>query len=122
MKRISTKLHSRLDYITGILFIAIPWISDFNEVLPATWTFIAIGAIVLLMSFFTDYEGGIVRSLPIRIHINLDMVTGLFLAASPWILGFDDKVYLPHLVLGLFETAASLMTVRVARGEKESAF
>jgi len=122
MKIISTKLHSRLDYSTGILFIAMPWILNFNEVLPATWTLIAVGSMAILMSLFTDYEGGIVRSIPMAAHLNIDVVTGLFLAASPWILGFADQVYLPHLLLGLFETAAGLMTRRAARGVEENPF
>ena len=31
MKIISTKLHSKLDYTTSILFIAIPWILNFEK-------------------------------------------------------------------------------------------
>ena len=122
MKIISTKLHSKLDYLTGILFIAMPWILNFNEVLPATWTLIAVGSMAILMSLFTDYEGGMIRSIPMAVHLNVDVVTGLLLAASPWILGFADQVYLPHLLLGLFETAAGLMTVRAVHREEESAF
>lgn len=119
MKIISTKLHSWLDYTTSILFIAMPWILNFSDVLPATWTLIAVGSLSILMSLFTNYEGGLVRSIPMAMHLNVDIVTGLFLAASPWILGFADQVYLPHLLLGLFETAAGLMTTRVAQGAEE---
>lgn len=122
MKIISTKFHSKVDYLTSILFIAMPWILNFNDVVPATWTLVAVGSMSLLMSLFTDYEGGMVRSIPMAMHLNVDIVTGLFLAASPWILGFADEVYLPHLLLGLFETAAGLMTVRAAPGIEENAF
>ncbi|WP_035332968.1 SPW repeat domain-containing protein [Dyadobacter crusticola] len=122
MKIISTKFHSRLDYLTGALFIAMPWIANFEDVLPATWTLVAVGAMAILMSIFTDYEGGMVRSIPMSVHLNVDIVTGLFLAASPWIFGFADQVYLPHVILGLFETAAGLMTSRTATGAEENAF
>ncbi|MCE7067010.1 SPW repeat protein [Dyadobacter sp. CY326] len=122
MKIISTKMHSVLDYATGILFIAMPWILGFNENVPATWTLVAVGATALLMSMFTNYEGGMVRSIPMATHLNVDIVTGLFLAASPWILGFADEVYLPHLILGLFEVVAGLMTTRVAQVTEENAF
>ena len=122
MKIISTKMHAMLDYTTGILFIAMPWILKFNDNLPATWVLIAVGTVAILMSLFTDYEGGMVRSIPMAVHLNIDIVTGLFLAASPWILGFADQVFLPHLILGLFETGAGLMTRRVAQGEQENAF
>jgi hypothetical protein len=120
MKIISTKLHSKLDYSTGILFMAMPWIAGFSEVVPATWTLIVIGSMALLMSLFTDYEGGMVRSISMSAHLNVDIITGLFLAASPWILGFADQVYLPHLLLGLFETSAGLLTTRTATHQEEN--
>ncbi|WP_439555591.1 SPW repeat domain-containing protein [Dyadobacter sp.] len=122
MRMISTKFHSKIDYLTSALFIAMPWIAGFEEVLPATWTLVAVGAMSILMSLFTDYEGGMVRSIPMSVHLNVDVVTGLFLAASPWILGFADEVYLPHLLLGLFETAAGLMTSRSPQGAERDAF
>jgi hypothetical protein len=33
-----------------------------------------------------------------------------FLAISPWLFGFSNKVYLPHLIFGLIEMAAGMMT------------
>ncbi|MCE7073056.1 MULTISPECIES: SPW repeat protein [Dyadobacter] len=120
MKMISTKLHSIIDYSTSILFIAMPWIVGFNEVPAATWVLIAVGAMSITMSLFTDYEGGMVRSLPMHVHLNVDVVTGLLLAASPWILGFADQVYLPHVILGLFETTAGLLTSRSSHETQES--
>jgi len=45
-------------------------------------------------------------------HLNIDIITGLLFAASPWLLGFADQVYLPHVILGLFETVAALTTSR----------
>jgi len=44
------------------------------------------------------------------VHLMLDTASGVLLAASPWLFGFADRVYLPHLLLGLFEIAASSMT------------
>jgi len=115
MKILSTKVHGILDYMTGLLLIALPWIAGFNNVVDATWTVIFVGAMIIMMSLFTDYETGMIRSLPMSIHLNIDIVTGLLLAASPWILGFADQVYLPHLIFGLFETVASLVTTRQVR-------
>ena len=76
----------------------------------------------ILMSLFTNYEGGMVRSIPMSVHLNVDIVTGLFLAASPWLIGFADEVYLPHVFLGLFEMAAGLLTTRETHEAKENAF
>lgn len=45
-----------------------------------------------------------------KTHLLLDAASGIFLAASPWIFNFDEQVYLPHLVIGIFEVVASLIT------------
>jgi hypothetical protein len=39
-------------------------------------------------------------------------MSGALLAASPWLFGFADRVSTPHLVLGIFEMAAAVMTQR----------
>ena len=58
--------------------------------------------LVVLYSPFTNYECGLVPRLPVQTHLALDVVVGGFLAASPWLFGFADRVWAPHLLLGLF--------------------
>jgi hypothetical protein len=36
----------------------------------------------------TDHEFGLVRLLPMRAHLELDTACSVFLASSPWLLGF----------------------------------
>jgi hypothetical protein len=110
MKIISTKVHAVLDYLSGVFFIASPWIFGFNDVATATWIPILIGATTLVMSLFTDYEGGMVRSIHMSVHLIVDVVSGIFLAVSPWLFGFADEVYLPHVILGIFAIGAGLLT------------
>jgi hypothetical protein len=43
-------------------------------------------------------------------HLTLDAGSGLLLAVSPWLFGFANWVWAPHLVLGLIELSAALMT------------
>jgi hypothetical protein len=40
-------------------------------------------------------------------------LSGLLLAASPWVFGFADAVWIPHVVLGITEFIASLVTKTV---------
>ncbi len=110
MKIIGTKTHGYLDYIMGILLIASPWIFDFDRGGAETWVPVILGAGTLLYSLFTDYELGISRQLSMRTHLALDLAGGVLLAVSPWLFGFADYVYLPHLILGIAEIGASLMT------------
>jgi hypothetical protein len=110
MKIISTKTHGVLDYMMGILLIASPWIFGFATGGAEQWVPIILGAGALVYSMMTDYELGIFRTISMKAHLNIDLMSGILLAASPWIFGFSDRVTTPHLVLGLLEIGAALMT------------
>ena len=96
----------------GLLLIAAPWLLDFARGGAETWVPVVLGAGVILYSLLTDYELGALRRLSMPTHLTLDLLGGIFLAASPWIFGFADYVYLPHLIFGILEIGASLMTRR----------
>jgi len=113
MRFIPTKVHGVLDYIVGLLLIAVPWILNFNKTGAETIVPIAIGAITLLYSLFTDYEMGLVRRIPMHTHLTLDILAGIVLASSPWVFGFSNHVTAPHLLIGIFEIGAGLTTYTV---------
>lgn len=110
MRFIPTWLHGMLDYPLGALMIAIPWLGDFANGGPEMWVPIIGGIAVLVQSAMTAYEVGIVRVIPMSVHLGVDVALGLFAAASPWLFGFAETVYLPHLILGLGALVAGLMT------------
>jgi hypothetical protein len=110
MRFLSTKVHGYLDYIVGALLIAAPWIFNFDRGGAETWVPVILGIAAIIYSLMTDYELGATRGISMRMHLTLDLMSGVLLAASPWIFGFADYIYLPHLVLGIFEIGASLMT------------
>jgi len=110
MRFISTRLHGVLDYLTGLLLIVAPWMIKFNRGGAETWIMIVLGAGAILYSLLTDYEWGIVKVFSMRTHLLFDLVSGILLAASPWLFGFSDYVFWPHLLLGIFEIGASLFT------------
>jgi len=110
MKMIPRNVHGLLDYIVGALLIAAPWMFGFANDGPATLVPVVLGASALFYSLLTTYEWGVLRVIPFKVHLTLDVLSGAFLAASPWLFGFADRVYLPHLIVGLFEIGAGLMT------------
>jgi hypothetical protein len=112
MRFIPTKVHGVMDYMMGILLIASPWLFGFDRGGMETWIPVILGAGAILYSLFTDYEMGVSRSLSMRTHLTMDLLSGILLAASPWIFGFADYVYMPHMVLGIIEIGAALMTKR----------
>jgi len=109
---ISSKTHALLDYLVGILLIAAPWLLGFADSTAATVIPIVLGASTLVYSLFTNYEYGVVRVLPYKIHLTIDFIAGLLLLVSPWLFGFSDRIYLPHVILGAFEIVAVLLPER----------
>ena len=115
MKIITTKAHGILDYLMGALLIIAPWIFDFARDGAETWIPVLLGVGTVSYSLLTKYEYSIFKSIPMKTHLNLDLLSGIFLAASPWLFGFNDYVYMPHLVLGIVEVLASLLTETYSR-------
>jgi hypothetical protein len=99
-----------LDYLVGLLLIAAPWLFGFADNDTATWVTVAVGVAALVYSLITDYELSVVKVLPMSAHLALDAMSGAFLAVSPWLFGFSEEVWIPHVVVGLFEIGAALMT------------
>jgi hypothetical protein len=110
MKIISTKTHGVLDYLMGIVLIASPWIFGFANGGAEQWIPIVLGAGALLYSLMTNYELGVFKTISMKTHLTLDIMSGILLAASPWIFGFADRVSTPHLILGILEIGAAMMT------------
>ncbi len=110
MRFISTRIHGMADYATGLLLIAAPWLLGFADGSAAQWVPVVIGASILVMSLLTDYELSLSRVIPMPVHLGVDAAGGLLLAASPWIFGFADRVFWPHLIIGLLEIGAAVMT------------
>ena len=94
----------------GALLIAAPWLFDFDRGGAETWVPVILGAGAIIYSLMTDYEMGAIKGISMRTHLTLDLLSGVLLAASPWIFGFADYVNMPHLILGILEIGASLMT------------
>jgi hypothetical protein len=112
MRFINRKIHAVLDYITGVLLIASPWLFNFADTAAAKWVAIIVGIVILGMALLTDYEGGLKKILPMRAHLMMDVIAGILLAVSPWLFKFSEYVYLPHLIIGILEIGAGLFTER----------
>ena len=110
MKIISTRVHGVLDYLVGALLIASPWLFDFARGGAETWVPVVLGAGTIIYSLLTDYELGVSKTFSMKTHLGLDAMSGVFLAISPWLFGFNEYVYLPHLILGILELIAVWMT------------
>jgi len=113
MRFVPTWIHGIADWLLGILLIAVPYILGFARGGAETFVPVALGITGLIVTFFTNHEYGIVRKIPMIGHLWVDGFAGILLAASPWIFGFADTIWIPHVVLGVTEFVASLVTETV---------
>ncbi len=112
-KPISTKVHGVVDYGTAGLLLSAPLIFGYELDSPEALVPMSLGAMTIGASAMTDYEMGLTPVMSMKTHLTLDVMNGLFLAASPFIFGFKKKSamsWLPHVLLGLGEVMIAMMT------------
>ena len=103
MKFINSKTHSILDYLAAVLLIASPYLFGFNDGSIAHYMPVALGIATIILSLLTNYEGGISKVISFRLHLILDVCQALLLGLSPWLFGFADRVYQPHVLMAVAE-------------------
>jgi hypothetical protein len=120
MALISTKLHGALDYAGGAGSLAAPRVLRDRR---ASAILAVAGVGTLVTSGLTDYELGIRRVLPMRVHLAADAATGALLLAAAGLLrhrGASLVDCAPLALVGATELAASVLTERVP-GDKPAA-
>ncbi|MFN7140594.1 MAG: SPW repeat protein [Limisphaerales bacterium] len=116
---IPTYIHAIFDYLGGAILLFAPNIFGFADVGgAAVWVPRIIGAIVILQSIMTNYELGLFKVLPMRMHLMNDYIASAILALSPWIFGFSNlplNAWMPHLIAGVGIFIFTLLTQREPR-------
>jgi hypothetical protein len=106
-KPISTRTHAILDYTLGPTLTVAPQAFGFPKKGAASAVARAYGGASMVYSGLTKYELGIYPVLPMKRHLLLDTISSVFMAASPWLLGFvkarKKRTWLPHLLFAASE-------------------
>jgi len=83
-------VHGILQYALGVLFIAAPFLFDFNSG-AATGMSVAVGVFILILAAVSEGPVSLVNQLPVLLHVALLYVLSIFLIAAPFLLGFSDE-------------------------------
>lgn len=118
LRLIPTGVHAAMDYLLGIVLVGAPMVIGFGSGTEtglaadnaATYVPVVLGFGLIVYSLLTNYELSLAGLIPMRAHLALDALSGAFLAASPWLFGFANHVFLPHVILGVIEILAALTT------------
>lgn len=108
--RLSTRLHGIMDYALGVVLIGVG--STMPGGLGGTpgMVLAITGVIAILNALMTNFEMGVLKKMQIPMHLWLDGIVGLMVAVSPWLLSFDQDVWLPHVIVGAFIIVTAFFT------------
>ncbi|HSI76670.1 MAG TPA: SPW repeat protein [Lunatimonas sp.] len=115
MRFIDSRTHAVIDYMSGILFIASPWVLGFANHGAAMSLPSITGALIIIISLMTDFEYGLLPAVSLPMHLHFDIIIGLVLLTSPWIFGFSARVMWPHVIFGMVSVFAGLFTEKQIR-------
>lgn len=114
MALLSSRTHTIIGIVVGLALLAAPWLFAFaDEGGPAVTVPIALGLFILLSEITTTSPASFIKLVPMKVHIVVDVLTGLFLAASPWLYNFNNleaNAWVPHLVVGILIVSYALLT------------
>ncbi len=89
MKIINAKVHGILDYLTVVFLFVSPTIFGMDGTL-ATFTYI-LGVVHLLLTILTDFEVGLIKVIPFRVHGNIEIIVAIALGiAAYWFYTMDN--------------------------------
>ncbi len=92
MKIIPKFYHGVLDYMSALLLLAAPNLLGFAEIGGATaWVPRIVGLTILLQALMTDYELGLVKVIPIAMHLMADYAIGAVLLLAPFLFGISGR-------------------------------
>lgn len=90
MPRFVTRtIHAYLDYPVAAALIVLPFVLALGDSHPlALFASPVVGVAAFLLTLFTDHRLGVLRIVPYRVHLAIDLVVGLAFLALPFLFGF----------------------------------
>ena len=113
LRLIPTSVHGMIDYTAGCTLYATPALLGLSDVPASARTLRLASGAAIASSLLTDYELGVVKVVPMPVHLTLDIASGALIAASPWLVGFaknGSRYWLPHALMGATEVLVALMS------------
>lgn len=95
-------MHGILDYVAGTILI-LPWIVNYNSLEKDTWLLALVGAAIIVMSMITDYELSLIKLIPMKLHLFIDVVTGIFLILLPFLFPLHNYFLYWPVLFGILE-------------------
>ncbi|MCI5098153.1 MAG: hypothetical protein MRY77_17715 [Rhodobacteraceae bacterium] len=93
---VTRTIHAYLDYPVALALMGLPFLLGLGASTPiALWLSVATGVAAFGLTVLTDHHLGLVRVLPYKFHLAVDLLVGLTFLAAPSLFGFSglDAVF-----------------------------
>ena len=114
---IPSRVHGIIDYLVAALLLLAPFLFGFADGGPAQMVPTVLAVVIVIVSLLTRYELSVAKVIPYSVHLVLDVLVGLVLLVSPWLFGFADQIWWPHVLVGV----VSFVVVALSRGGRREA-
>lgn len=98
LRFVTRTIHAYLDYPVAAALMGLPFLLGLGESNPlALWLSVATGIAALVLTVLTDHHLGLIRVLPYKLHLTVDLIVGITFLAAPFLFGFaglDSAFYL----------------------------
>jgi hypothetical protein len=89
MRFVTKTIHAWLDYPVALALMGLPFLLGLGASHPLALVISpVVGVAALVLTIFTDHHLGLVRVLPYKLHLAVDLAVGLLFLALPFALGF----------------------------------
>jgi hypothetical protein len=117
MRLINTRAHALYDYAVGLVLIFSPVIFGYETDPFPQRVMMAAALCIWMTTLMSRLEYAALPFITLPLHFTIDILIGIALATSPWIFGFRDEIFKPHLIIGLSLIAVSLISDRISDRE-----
>ncbi|CUI01425.1 SPW repeat domain-containing protein [Leisingera aquaemixtae] len=98
LRFVTRTIHAYLDYPVAAALMGLPFLLGLGESNPlALWLSVATGIAAFVLTLLTDHHLGLIRVLPYKLHLAVDLIVGITFLAAPFLFGFaglDTAFYL----------------------------
>lgn len=89
LRFVTRTIHAYLDYPVAIALMGLPFLLGLGESnLLALWLSVVTGIAAFVLTVLTDHHLGLIRVLPYKLHLTVDLIVGLTFLAAPFVFGF----------------------------------
>lgn len=118
MRFVTKTIHAWLDYPVALALIVLPFLLGLGDSNSLALVISPIaGVAAFLLTVLTDHHLGLVRVLPYKLHLAVDLAVGLVFLAIPFVLGFSGLDAAFYWLNG----AAVVVVISLSKPEAEPA-